>query len=261
MRAAVLTLSAVVIATALPLTPPTASASVARESGAARATARLPLAGRTVVLDAGHQLGNARFPAQTSAPVDAGGFSKPCNTTGTSTNAGYPEATFAFEVARRLRHRLERRGATVVMTRTRNTHTLWGPCVDVRGRLGNPGFAGLRRAADLKVSIHGDGAAASSHGFHVIVATHHRRAEGSIRYARATRAALLARGIVSAGYVGDGSGLVRRGDLGTLNLSRIPTAMVELGNMHNAHDARVMSSTRGQKRYAAALLGAIRRSL
>src|SRR5690349_13443999 len=60
----------------------------------------LPLAGRVVVLDPGHQLGNAAFPAEIDEPVDAGGFEKPCNTTGTSTDAGYPEATFTWEVAR-----------------------------------------------------------------------------------------------------------------------------------------------------------------
>ena len=31
--------------------------------------------------------------------VPAGGFKKPCNTTGTATNAGYPEATFTWQVS------------------------------------------------------------------------------------------------------------------------------------------------------------------
>ncbi|MGH3425712.1 MAG: hypothetical protein ACRDO8_13340, partial [Nocardioidaceae bacterium] len=59
-----------------------------------------PLAGSTIVIDPGHQLGNARHPRRIAEPVDAGGFRKPCNTTGTATDGGYPEATFTFAVAR-----------------------------------------------------------------------------------------------------------------------------------------------------------------
>ncbi|WP_141015564.1 N-acetylmuramoyl-L-alanine amidase family protein [Nocardioides sambongensis] len=101
-----------------------------------------PLAGKVVVLDPGHQLGNARFPTETNAPVDAGGFSKACNSTGTATDDGYPEATLVWEVAARVRARLEERGATVVLTRARNSAEEWGPCIDVRGRAGNPGSPG-----------------------------------------------------------------------------------------------------------------------
>ena len=71
----------------------------------------MPLAGRTVVIDPGHQLGNHNFPRQINRLVPAGGFKKPCNTTGTATNGGYPEATFTWQVARLLRQRLERLGA------------------------------------------------------------------------------------------------------------------------------------------------------
>ena len=52
-----------------------------------------PLAGKVIVLDAGHQLGNHNFPEEINRLVPAGGFTKPCNTTGTATNGGYPEAT------------------------------------------------------------------------------------------------------------------------------------------------------------------------
>lgn len=90
----------------------------------------LPLAGRVVVLDPGHQLGNAHFPAQTRALVDAGGFTKACNTTGTSTDGGYPEATFVWEVATVVERLLRRLGARVLLTRSSNSAAAWGPCVD-----------------------------------------------------------------------------------------------------------------------------------
>src|SRR5690349_22161018 len=114
-----------------------------------------PLAGRVVVLDPGHQLGNHNFPRRIDRPVPAGGFSKPCNTTGTATNGGYPEATFTWQVSRQLERRLEDLGATVRMTRHSNSEARWGPCVNVRGRAGN------KLPADLKISIHGDGSFAA----------------------------------------------------------------------------------------------------
>ena len=45
--------------------------------------ADLPLAGRVIVIDPGHQLGNSRHRAEVDQPVPAGnGQTKPCNTTG-----------------------------------------------------------------------------------------------------------------------------------------------------------------------------------
>ncbi|MBW9207050.1 N-acetylmuramoyl-L-alanine amidase [Mumia sp. zg.B17] len=220
-----------------------------------------PLAGRTIVIDPGHQLGNSRFPRRINRPVDAGGLRKACNTTGTATASGFAEATFAWRVAKRLRAELRAAGATVVMTRSRNSRKLWGPCVDVRGRLGNAGVRGRERAADLKISIHGDGAARSGRGFHVIVTKKRGAVARSLRLGRITRAELQRVGFRRSTYTGGGRGLVKRADLGTLNLSRIPTAMVELGNMRNPRDARAMRSAAGQRRYATALAAAATRYL
>jgi N-acetylmuramoyl-L-alanine amidase len=216
------------------------------------------LAGRVVVLDAGHQLGNHNFPEEINRPVPAGGFSKPCNTTGTSTDGGYPEATFAWRVTMRLKDKLERSGATVILTRRSNREDRWGPCIDVRGRAGN------KRHADLKISIHGDGSLASgAHGFHVIYPPDRAPWTDDIwrpsrRLARVTRAALTKKGFGVANYIAGGDGLDVRADLGTLNLSDVPTIMVELGNMRDAGEAKVMTSAPGQARYASALARAVR---
>lgn len=223
--------------------------------------ARLPLAGRLVVIDPGHQLGNHNFLRQIDRLVPAGGFEKPCNTTGTSTDGGYPEATFAWQVARVLRQRLERLGARVMMTRHSNREDRWGPCVDVRGRAGN------KRHADLKISIHGDGSyAAGAHGFHVIAPTDRRPWTHDIyrpsrRLALATRAALRSLGLPVANYIAGGDGLDFRSDLATLNLSNVPTVMVELGNMRNPIDAGRMTSRSGRATYARGLALAVRRYL
>ena len=211
----------------------------------------LPLAGRHVVVDPGHQLGNARFPAETARLVEAGGFRKACNTSGTATAAGYPEATFTWEVSRRLAERLRRAGATVTLTRDGDSADRWGPCVDERGTAGNA------EGADLKVSVHGDGSyAAGAHGFHVIAGD-----EASLRVAEVVRGALQDAGFAPATYVAGGDGLDLRTDLATLNLSAMPAVLVELGNMRDAGDAAVMTSPAGQERFASALASGVRRWL
>jgi N-acetylmuramoyl-L-alanine amidase len=223
--------------------------------------AQLPLAGRLVVIDPGHQLGNHNFLRQIDRLVPAGGFEKPCNTTGTSTNGGYPEATFTWQVARLLRHRLQQLGARVMLTRHSNSERRWGPCVDVRGRDGN------KQHADLKISIHGDGSyAAGARGFHVIAPTDRRPWTHDIyapsrRLALVTRASLRSVGLRVANYIAGGDGLDFRSDLGTINLSNVPTVMVELGNMRNPVDARRMTSRSGRATYAHGLARAVRRYL
>jgi N-acetylmuramoyl-L-alanine amidase len=245
---------------------PVAASAVAGPTLAVRSAAEagrtLPLVGRTIVVDPGHQLGNSRHLRQSNALVDDGaGGRKACNTTGTATDAGYPEATFAWQVAVGVRDRLRALGATVVMTRASNSADRWGPCVDVRGRLGDAGYAGRRTAADLKLSIHGDGSVAGNRGFHVIVGTGPGERVASERYAAATADALVRAGFAPSNYVGGGTGFDHRGDLGTLNWSRIPTVMVELGNMRDPGDAARMTSSAGQRTYAAALADAARRFL
>ena len=218
----------------------------------------LPLTGTTIVVDPGHQLGNHRFPEQIDRPVPAGGFTKPCNTTGTATDGGYPEATFTWQVSRVVARRLRALGATVVMTRHSNRQDRWGPCVDARGRAGNA------IGADLKLSIHADGSyAAGARGFHVIAPPDRAPWTDDIfvpsaRLAAAVRAGLLDRRFAVANYVAGGDGLDVRSDLGTLNLSDVPTVMVELGNMRSAAEARVMTSPAGRARYARGLVAGVR---
>jgi len=157
-----------------------------------------------------------------------------------------------------VRARLERLGARVVLTRTVNRQDRWGPCIDERGRAGN------QAAADLKISVHGDGSyAAGAHGFHVIAPTDRRPwthdiYRSSRRLALDTRAALRGRGVPVANYVAGGDGLDFRADLGTLNLSDVPTVMVELGNMRDRRDAHRMTTAAGRATYARALTAATR---
>jgi N-acetylmuramoyl-L-alanine amidase len=221
------------------------------------ASSSLPLAGVRIALDPGHQLGNHNFPTQIRRLVPAGGFRKACNTTGTATNGGFPEATLNFRVARLVRTRLEALGAEVFLTRTRNSESLWGPCVDARGEFG------AKVNARLTVSLHGDGARAGARGFHVIAPTSRSPwttdiARPSRRLARALRAGFDALGIPRSTYVGNGTALSIRSDLATLNMSDVPVAMIEVGNMRNSSDAHRMTTRKGRIRYARAVVRGIR---
>jgi N-acetylmuramoyl-L-alanine amidase len=235
-------LAAVALAVGPALLAPTAEA------------APLPLAGRVVAVDPGHQLGNSRHLSQINRRVWVGIW-KPCNTTGTATDGGFPEATFTWRVSLALKRRLEALGATVRLTRTTNSYADWGPCVGTRGRFG------ARVGADVEISLHGDGAAAGTHGFFVIRPGLRRGWTDDVlapsrRYARRVRAGLIGAGFpVSTAYGGDG--LDVRRDLGTLNAADVPTVMVELGNMRNAGDARCMTSARCRGRLAAGLAAGI----
>jgi N-acetylmuramoyl-L-alanine amidase len=216
-----------------------------------------PLRGLAIALDPGHQLGNHNYPRQVNAPVPAGGFDKPCNTTGTATNSGIAEATVNLRLANAVRKRLRKLGARVPMTRTTNSQSRWGPCVDARGEFGE------RVGARLMVSLHADGASSSGRGFHVIAPTSRSPwttdiAGASLRLATSLRNGLTAYGVPRSSYTGEGRGLDVRSDLGTLNMSDVPVAMIEIGNMRNAADARRMTSKNGRARYAKAVVRGIR---
>ncbi|MCW2827487.1 MAG: cell wall hydrolase/autolysin [Marmoricola sp.] len=251
------------------LTAPTARGTAVRRAEAARAVRearaaevaqrrrKQPLRSLTIALDPGHQLGNHNHPRQIDAPVPAGGFTKPCNTTGTSTNGGVAEATVNFWLAKAVRKRLRSLGARVPTTRTVNSERRWGPCIDKRGEFGR------RVGARLMVSLHADGASAPDRGFHVIAPTKRSPwttdiADASYRLATALRNGLTAAGVPRSNYIGGGSGLDVRSDLGTLNMSDVPVAMIEIGNMRNPGDARLMTSARGRARYADAVVRGIR---
>ncbi|GAA5108042.1 hypothetical protein GCM10023339_06640 [Alloalcanivorax gelatiniphagus] len=79
-----------------------------------------------------------------------------------------------------------------------------------------------------------------------------------MRLARSVRTALLGGDFPLANYVAGGDGIDVRADLGTLNLSDVPTVMVELGNMRSAAEARVMTSPKGRARYARSLVAGAR---
>lgn len=217
-----------------------------------------PLEGRLILLDPGHQLGNSnpRFAKQMAQTKFNGTIVKGCNTTGTATNAGFPEATFNWRVATRLKRLLENAGARVEMTRSTNSYDAWGPCVWNRAKQAN------RIGADVMINIHADGAPARDKGFFVMAPGLVKGWTEDVvkpgrRLANAMIAGMTAAGATPSNYV-SGQLMISRDTTG-LNFSNVPSVTVELGNMRNAVEARRMSSASGQRQYARWLLAGIER--
>ncbi|MFJ1766361.1 N-acetylmuramoyl-L-alanine amidase [Amycolatopsis sp. NPDC088138] len=233
------------------VTPP--ASSIAPPAPPSTAAAPPVAAGKVVVLDPGHNGGNGSHAAEINRLVPAGrGQTKPCNTTGTSTNAGYPEHAFTWDVAQRVGNALAAKGIRVVYTRQNDTGV--GPCVDKRASIGNDANA------DAVVSIHADGSnSPGATGFHVAYsAPPLNAAQGapSTRLAQTLRDTLRTSGFSTSNYIG-GNGLSARADLGGLNLSTRPIALVECGNMRDAAEAARMSSAEGRLQFASSIAAAI----
>ncbi|GAB3141154.1 N-acetylmuramoyl-L-alanine amidase [Amycolatopsis sp. NPDC004378] len=233
-------------------TPSTVTPSPTPPSSSAAPPAT-PASGKVVVLDPGHNGGNGAHPAEINRQVPAGrGQTKPCNTTGTATNAGYPEHAFTWDVAQRVGKALAGKGIRVVYTRQNDTGV--GPCVDRRAAIGN------EANADAVVSIHADGSTSpGASGFHVAYSSpplNAAQGEPSTRLAQVVRDTLRTSGFSTSNYIG-GNGLSARTDLGGLNLSTRPAVLVECGNMRNAAEAARMTSEEGRQQYASAIAAAI----
>jgi N-acetylmuramoyl-L-alanine amidase len=212
-----------------------------------------PLEGVHVVLDPGHNGGNAAAPAEVNAAVpDGRGRTKACNTVGTSTLDGYAEHAFTWDVARRTQELLESDGAEVTLTRQDDESV--GPCVDVRGSSAGD------VDADVLVSIHANGSEnPQARGYFAIVSDPPlNEAQGGPSRELADRllAALGEAGFTpSSSYAG---ALSERADLGTLNWAERPAVLLELAEMRNAGDAALAESEEGRQRYAEAVATGLR---
>ena len=216
-----------------------------------------PLAGAVVALDPGHNGGNAANPGIVDQLVNAGGFLKACDTSGTATDSGYPEYAFNLDVALRAAALLRALGATVVLTRTTNDGV--GPCIDQRAAIAN------RAHAAVAVSIHADGGPPGGRGYDVIaplpvvssVSDNTAIVAPSARLATDLRNAFgPATGEPPADYVGQ-DGIDFRSDLGGLNLSTVPKVLIECANMRNSLDATLVQDASWRQEAATGIVDGI----
>jgi N-acetylmuramoyl-L-alanine amidase len=205
-----------------------------------------PLSGQVVVLDPGHNLNNS---SSIKAVVNAGnGVFKACDTTGTSTNGGYPEHAFTWDVANRAAAILRAEGATVIFTRPNDGGI--GPCITTRARIGNDAHA------DAFIAIHADGGPAAGHGFFVMQPPPNNP---NVNPGGAARSRVLATVMhdtfhavtgypystyIAGGYYPDST------TTGTINLSHGPVITIECLNMRNAGDATIATNPADRQRIA-----------
>lgn len=213
----------------------------------------LPLAGRVVGIDPGHNGGNFTDPGYINQLIWNGRESETCDTTGTETASGFTEASFNFDVATDLRADLIAAGATVAMTRYSNTGV--GPCVTTRAQILNGAHA------SVAIDIHADGGPIWGRGFTVLepVADGPNNAviSSSLQFGADVRAAMLRdTQMPESNYYG-ADGLISRDDLAGLNLTMVPKVLIECGNMPNSTDAALLASPAFQQQLASAFTAAI----
>jgi N-acetylmuramoyl-L-alanine amidase len=220
---------------------------------AAAAAAPLPLAGKVVGIDPGHNGRNYTDPSYLDHQVWNGREQEDCDTAGTATNGGYTEALFNFRVAGYLRADLIQDGARVVITRTTNDGI--GPCVNQRAAIINASHA------NVAVDIHADGAPSWGRGFTVLEPVADGPNDGviasSARLAADVRAAMLVGTAMPVSNYDGKDGTKLRDDLAGLNLTTVPKILIEVGNMKNPADAAMLTSAAFQQQVAAVLLRAI----
>ncbi|WP_067976714.1 Rv3717 family N-acetylmuramoyl-L-alanine amidase [Mycolicibacter icosiumassiliensis] len=207
------------------------------------------VAGKTVFLDPGHSGANDASIGR-QVPNGRGG-TKPCQTSGTAADDGYPEHSLTWDVTNRIRAALDQLGVHTELSRADDTSV--GPCIDARAAAANAAHP------DAIVSIHADGGPASGRGFHVNYsspALNDAQSGPAVALADDIRDSLTAAGIPQSSYLG-ADGLYGRADLAGLNLAEYPAVLVELGNMRNAQDAALLESADGRAQYAAAVTSGI----
>ena len=207
------------------------------------------VAGAIVFLDPGH---NGANDASINRQVATGrGGTKECQTTGTTTDDGYPEHSFNWDVVLRIREELDQLGVRTAMSR--GDDNALGPCVDQRAAMANA----LR--PDAIVSIHADGGPPDGRGFHVNYSNpplNDAQSGPAVQFAQVMANQLAASGLTPSTYRGT-NGLYGRADLAGLNLAQYPSILIELGNMKNQQEAAAMTTPEGRAKYAAAVVQGI----
>ncbi len=201
------------------------------------------------MLDPGHNRNNSSSINQT---VYAGnGVYKACDTVGTSTNGGYPEHAFTWDVANRVAPILRAEGATVIFTRSSDTGI--GPCITTRAQIGNNAHA------DAFIAIHADGGPATGHGFFVMQPPPNNP---NVNPGASLRSRALATAVHNAFHATTGiaySTYTNNGyypdstTTGTINLSHGPVITIECLNMRNASDAAMATDANWRQKIAAGI--------
>ena len=139
---------------------------------------------------------------------------------------------------------------------TRSTNTGHGPCVNTRAQTLN------RAHSTIAIDIHADGGPSSGRGFAILEPVRDQQNQhviaASARFGSLLRQAMLQHTSMPTSTYDGSHGIAHRDDLAGLNLETEPKVLIEVGNMRNSRDARLLTSPAFQQRVAQAIEIAMR---
>jgi N-acetylmuramoyl-L-alanine amidase len=196
------------------------------------------LAQYVVAIDAGHQAkGNSK-----TEPIGPGSSTKKAKvTSGTSGRYSHKsESSINLAVAKKLKAALEAKGVKVVMIRTSQNVNISN---SERAKIAN------KAGADLLVRLHCDSAGSSTRGILTIVPGKNKWVYGSLLTKSASAGAKVKAAVLKATGA-KSRGTSKRTDMTGFNWSKVPSLIVEMGNMDNKSDDKQLASSAYQQKLA-----------
>lgn len=199
------------------------------EQETVRPEKNLPLEGKVICVDPGHEVTNLRE----QEPINPYSSETKEAFVGGTTGKNQTEEQLNLSVGLKLQALLEKQGATVVMTRTTHESDMTSY---KRAKLAN------EKQADLCIRIHADGSTDSSvHGMSMLVPYGEQLASQAIvEPSRLAGECVLTAAIKATGA--KNNGIVQRSDLTGFNFAEVPTILIEMGFMSNPEEDALMET-------------------
>jgi N-acetylmuramoyl-L-alanine amidase len=204
----------------------------------------LPLAGKVIGLDPGHQ---SKQNSEHEPVAPGSGETKPKVSSGTAgRSSGVDEYVVNLQVALKLRELLEEQGATVVMTRETN---------DVNISNSERALMMNDAGADLVLRLHCNGIDDSSVRGAFILVPSGSHTEGIQEQSAQAAEYILETFVQTTGA--NNLGISKRSDQTGFNWSTVPVCNIEMGHMSNSEEDELLTSDDYQNKCAQGLCNGI----
>jgi len=204
---------------------------------------------KVIVIDPGHASVTSLAKEQQAPGSNIMKIKEPGGAQGINTKT--PEYVVNMAVAVRLKSLLEKKGYTVIMTKTQNKLMLGNIA---RAKVGNTA------KADLVIRIHADSNNNSSvKGASMLVPADTKNTNAIYKTSKRYGAIVLNSLIGSIGM--ENRGVVERNDLTGFNWSVVPVILVEMGFQSNAYEDKLLATVNYQNKLSKALSEGIDKAL